>query len=241
MTTRRIIYVGWMLIYLLSLPIWNFVLPVYAFWHFDDFSWGATRQVEGEAGSKGHGDKEGEFDSSHITMKRWCEFEREKRKKAMMLLTSEMAVGATTFALPALGRDTFSNPFGPPSVHESRRGSVDSATEAALTAGTSGSAESKVGGGELGYAAPSTLASVVAEYETVNPSLAALRGSTIISTPQGVFALPPPLSGLDAGVSMVPPPAPTSGGSDFMSSTYTPPRSQGSRPGDTYKRSNLGK
>ena len=34
---------GWMMIYLLALPIWNFVLPVYAFWRFDDFSWGATR------------------------------------------------------------------------------------------------------------------------------------------------------------------------------------------------------
>jgi chitin synthase len=25
-----------MLIYLLALPVWNFVLPVYAFWHFDE-------------------------------------------------------------------------------------------------------------------------------------------------------------------------------------------------------------
>ena len=45
-----------MLIYLLALPIWNFVLPAYAFWHFDDFSWGETRLVEGE---KRGGDKEG--------------------------------------------------------------------------------------------------------------------------------------------------------------------------------------
>jgi chitin synthase len=32
-----------MFIYLAALPIWNFILPVYAFWHFDDFSWGETR------------------------------------------------------------------------------------------------------------------------------------------------------------------------------------------------------
>lgn len=44
-TTRKVVYVFWMLIYLLALPIWNFVLPVYAFWHFDDFSWGETRYV----------------------------------------------------------------------------------------------------------------------------------------------------------------------------------------------------
>jgi chitin synthase len=44
-TTRKVIYVAWMLAYLLALPIWNFVLPVYSFWHFDDFSWGETRYV----------------------------------------------------------------------------------------------------------------------------------------------------------------------------------------------------
>ncbi|KAI7818860.1 chitin synthase-domain-containing protein [Gamsiella multidivaricata] len=83
MTTRKIVYVGWMCMYLLSLPIWNFVLPTYAFWHFDDFTWGQTRKVQGEDDGKAevHGGKEGEFDSSQIVMKRWCEFEREKRIK----------------------------------------------------------------------------------------------------------------------------------------------------------------
>lgn len=38
-TTGRVSQIFWMIIYLLALPIWNFVLPVYAFWHFDDFSW----------------------------------------------------------------------------------------------------------------------------------------------------------------------------------------------------------
>jgi chitin synthase len=44
-TTGKIVYVFWMLIYLIALPVWNFLLPVYAFWHFDDFSWGETRFV----------------------------------------------------------------------------------------------------------------------------------------------------------------------------------------------------
>ncbi|KAI0673927.1 glycosyltransferase family 2 protein [Trametes maxima] len=79
-TSRKIAYVGWMLVYLLSLPIWNGILPSYSFWHFDDFSWGQTRQVAGDKGDS-HGDKEGEFDSSHIVMKRWAEFERERRWK----------------------------------------------------------------------------------------------------------------------------------------------------------------
>ncbi|ATY61741.1 chitin synthase 4 [Cordyceps militaris CM01] len=76
-------YVVWMLIYLISLPIWNFVLPTYAFWKFDDFSWGETRKTDGEKkGRKSGHEAEGEFDSSKITMKRWAEFEREKRSKS---------------------------------------------------------------------------------------------------------------------------------------------------------------
>jgi hypothetical protein len=31
----------------MALPIWNFVLPIYSFWHFDDFTWGETRKVNG--------------------------------------------------------------------------------------------------------------------------------------------------------------------------------------------------
>lgn len=83
-TSRKFVYVGWMGIYLLSLPIWNFVLPAYAFWHFDDFSWGETRKIEGgeKGGDAGHGDKDGVFDSSHIVMKRWVEFERERMWKS---------------------------------------------------------------------------------------------------------------------------------------------------------------
>ncbi|OAP63942.1 hypothetical protein AYL99_03169 [Fonsecaea erecta] len=76
-------YVAWMGIYLLSLPIWNFVLPAYAFWKFDDFSWGDTRKTAGETKkSGGHGEAEGEFDSSKILMKRWGDFERERRAQA---------------------------------------------------------------------------------------------------------------------------------------------------------------
>lgn len=80
-TSRKFVYVGWMLLYLCSLPVWNFILPAYSFWHMDDFSWGETRKVQGEEGKKdaGHGDKEGHFDSSNIVMKRWIEFERERR------------------------------------------------------------------------------------------------------------------------------------------------------------------
>lgn len=78
-TSRKVAYVGWMLMYLLSLPVWNLILPAYAFWHMDDFTWGETRKIVGEQKETAHGDKEGKFDSSNIVMKRWVDFERERR------------------------------------------------------------------------------------------------------------------------------------------------------------------
>lgn len=81
LTTRRRVYIFWMLIYLLALPIWNFVLPVYAFWHFDDFSWGQTRKVAGEGGDKGHGGGEGEVDGGlEVVKRRWVDWECERRR-----------------------------------------------------------------------------------------------------------------------------------------------------------------
>lgn len=51
-TNFNLFYIFWLVVYLISIPIWNFVLPMYAFWHFDDFSWGETRQITGD--SKDH-------------------------------------------------------------------------------------------------------------------------------------------------------------------------------------------
>ena len=79
LTAHRWSYVLWMLIYLLSLPIWNLVLPSYAYWKFDDFSWGETRKTAGEKTKKAGLEYEGEFDSSKITMKRWGDFEKGKQ------------------------------------------------------------------------------------------------------------------------------------------------------------------
>lgn len=52
---------------------------MYAYWKFDDFSWGETRKTSGEKTKKAGIEYEGEFDSSKITMKRWGEFEKERR------------------------------------------------------------------------------------------------------------------------------------------------------------------
>jgi chitin synthase len=80
LTGKRFSYVGWMLIYLLALPIWQLVLPLYAFWNFDDFSWGETRKVAGVKESKsGHEDND-RYGSHQVPLRRWDEYEREWRQ-----------------------------------------------------------------------------------------------------------------------------------------------------------------
>lgn len=80
-TTFKLVYVGWMMIYLIALPIWNFVLPVYAFSKFDDFSWGETRKVEGEIkGDDGHGDRGG-VKGAAVPLRRWEDWERSRLRK----------------------------------------------------------------------------------------------------------------------------------------------------------------
>ncbi|ORX43542.1 hypothetical protein DM01DRAFT_240945, partial [Hesseltinella vesiculosa] len=42
---RKWEHIGWMVVYILAIPVFSFLIPIYAFWHFDDFSWGNTRQI----------------------------------------------------------------------------------------------------------------------------------------------------------------------------------------------------
>ena len=43
-------YWWWFFIFVLvGVPVFYFILPIYSFWHMDDFSWGATRQVSAQA------------------------------------------------------------------------------------------------------------------------------------------------------------------------------------------------
>jgi chitin synthase len=69
--------IGWMLIYILATPVFACALPLYAFWHMDDFSWGNTRIVTGEAGQKVVVSDEGKFDPSTIPRKRWDDYQAE--------------------------------------------------------------------------------------------------------------------------------------------------------------------
>ncbi|KAI1775315.1 glycosyltransferase family 2 protein [Hypoxylon cercidicola] len=69
--------IGWMLMYIVAVPVFSFGLPLYAFWHMDDFTWGNTRVVTGEKGKKIVVTDEGKFDPASIPRKRWEEYQAE--------------------------------------------------------------------------------------------------------------------------------------------------------------------
>jgi len=69
--------VGWMVFYILAIPAFYFLLPLYSFWKMDDFSWGSTRIVLGERGKKMVVHDEGKFDPKSIPLKSWSDYENE--------------------------------------------------------------------------------------------------------------------------------------------------------------------
>ena len=69
--------IGWMILYVLAVPVFSFALPLYAFWHMDDFTWGNTRVVTGEKGKKVVISDEGKFDPASIPRKKWEEYQAE--------------------------------------------------------------------------------------------------------------------------------------------------------------------
>ncbi|KAL9124736.1 MAG: hypothetical protein Q9217_005967 [Psora testacea] len=69
--------IGWMIIYILAMPVFSLGLPLYSFWHMDDFSWGNTRVVTGEKGRQVVISDEGKFDPNSIPHKKWEEYQAE--------------------------------------------------------------------------------------------------------------------------------------------------------------------
>ena len=71
-------HIGWMIVYLLAIPLFSFMIPIYSFWHFDDFSWGKTRVIIGESGRKHvYVVDDQKFDPSTIPVRKWSEYEKE--------------------------------------------------------------------------------------------------------------------------------------------------------------------
>ncbi|GAA5798577.1 hypothetical protein HPULCUR_003982 [Helicostylum pulchrum] len=70
-------HIGWMVIYILAIPIFSFFIPLYAFWHFDDFSWGNTRVVVGDKKKQIIVTDDEKFEDKMIPLKKWAVYEQE--------------------------------------------------------------------------------------------------------------------------------------------------------------------
>ncbi|KAF9942568.1 Chitin synthase, class 3 [Mortierella alpina] len=215
MTSRKLVYVGWMMVYLCSIFVWNFVLPAYAYWHFDDFSWGQTRMVAGEVAGNDHGGKEGQFDSSHITMKRWGEWERERRQKAAVLA----GLPTPQFLVSDSGEDWV------PQVREE-----DLSDESSNSRKTSDSGQPFTGGR---HAAQMSSGSNGGGYTLTDPGFAGVPGAP---GPAGVMDAIPllnmhiPTPGGTIGRQRVSQYNPYTGAGDRMSASFSPPRHYTSSP-----------
>ncbi|KAI9184563.1 hypothetical protein H9P43_003617 [Blastocladiella emersonii ATCC 22665] len=74
LVTRKYEYVLWITVYIiLAMPVFSIILPLYSFWHQDDFSWGATRLIEG--GDDGHHEGEANGQIKNIEVKLIADYE----------------------------------------------------------------------------------------------------------------------------------------------------------------------
>ncbi|KAI0226168.1 hypothetical protein L0F63_004441 [Massospora cicadina] len=70
-------HIGWMVFYLLGIPFFSFYLPIYSYWHFDDFSWGNTRVVVGDGVKQVITDDDAGFDPASVPMIKWSDHEQK--------------------------------------------------------------------------------------------------------------------------------------------------------------------
>ncbi|ORX47142.1 hypothetical protein DM01DRAFT_1310468, partial [Hesseltinella vesiculosa] len=68
-------HIGWMIIYILAIPVFCFMIPLYSFWHMDDFSWGSTRVVMGDHKKQIIATDGEKFDEKMIPMQKWLPYE----------------------------------------------------------------------------------------------------------------------------------------------------------------------
>ncbi|KAI9029175.1 chitin synthase-domain-containing protein [Hyaloraphidium curvatum] len=78
---RKFEHIGWMLISIVAMPFFNLFLPLYSFWHFDDFSWGNTRRVAGSNGKEVHVADTDSFDPAVVPTCTWEKYVQDITKQ----------------------------------------------------------------------------------------------------------------------------------------------------------------
>lgn len=137
---RQFEHIGWMLLYILAQPLYGVFMPLYAFWHFDDFSWGNTRMIIGDDGkSKAFVADAEKFDPSIIPKKPFEDYEREliAQQEAMAVdqghmqppMTGVIGGSEVSFQQHRLSQYTITNPVYFGGELASARGLSDGASE----------------------------------------------------------------------------------------------------------------
>ena len=76
---------------MLAIPLFGFYIPIYAFWHFDDFSWGNTRKAI-ESTEKSNTDEE-YFDPDSVPLVKWSQFQNTKTQSSSNSDTNAKSIG----------------------------------------------------------------------------------------------------------------------------------------------------
>ncbi|RCH80232.1 hypothetical protein CU098_005815 [Rhizopus stolonifer] len=88
-------HIIWMIVSIFAIPVFSFYIPIYAYWHFDDFSWGNTRVVLGDKGKKlVVGADEGKFDPKSIPTMTWDKYEEALYAEEWNHNNDAMSVGS---------------------------------------------------------------------------------------------------------------------------------------------------
>ena len=111
----------------MALPVFTFALPLYSFWHMDDFNWGNTRVIAGEKGKKIVITDEGKFDPASIPRKKWEEYQAELWDAQTARDDARSEVSGFSYATKANAANAYASEYGggffaPPSRPGSRGG-----------------------------------------------------------------------------------------------------------------------
>ena len=104
----------WMIIYCtFGMPIFNFFIPLYAFWKMNDVSWGQTRMIEGDDGKILEAAEDNRFDPASIPRRTPSEWSDFKQPSAMPQMASVHGIPVPIHMHPALQKGGMSSGTAP--------------------------------------------------------------------------------------------------------------------------------
>ncbi|KAF9116313.1 hypothetical protein BGX27_003621 [Mortierella sp. AM989] len=166
-------HIGWMFIYILAIPLFSFFIPVYSFWHFDDFSWGNTRMVVGETANAKKvviiGDDEEPYDEKMIPMKKWSVYEQEMWE--INSVDSHESKGIAPSHQSNLSETGVKRASNIPSSPKSAAGGSARATQAGLLPLSLASSQEELGSGHEYYRDTNIIQKQQLQHYPNNPAL----------------------------------------------------------------------